>query len=148
MVSYLFFIRAFQPEDFNDVIQIERQVFSEHDPYVYMELYESVPEGFYVAIMEGETVGYVVGFISIPIRGRIFTLAVKEECRGMGIGTKLMDKICETLKKNGSDEATLEVRISNIPAQHFYMKKGFTPAWVERGYYNDGEDALIMKKEL
>jgi len=72
LVSYLFFIRPFQPEDFNDVIEIERQVFCEHDPYVYMELYESVPDGFYVAIMDGETVGYVVGFISIPIRGRVF----------------------------------------------------------------------------
>jgi len=113
-----------------------------------MELYESVPDGFYVAIIDGETVGYVVGFISIPIRGRVFTLAVKEEYRSMGVGTQLMDKICETLKSNGSDEATLEVRISNIPAQHFYMKRGFVPAWVERGYYTDGEDALIMKKEL
>ena len=141
-------IRAFQPEDFCDVIEIERQIFGEHDPYVYMELYESVPEGFYVAILDGKTAGFVVGFISIPIRGRIFTLAVKEEYRGMGIGTKLLDKICEILKTNGSDEATLEVRISNIPAQHFYMKQGFVPAWVEHRYYNDGEDALIMTKEL
>jgi ribosomal-protein-alanine N-acetyltransferase len=38
--------------------------------------------------------------------------------------------------------------MSNIPAQHFYMNRGFAPAWVERGYYTDGEDALIMKKEL
>jgi len=144
----MFFIRAFQPEDFNDIIKIEQQVFSEHDPYVYMELYESVPDGFYVAIMNGETVGYVVGFISIPIRGRVFTLGVKEECRGMGIGTKLMDEICATLRKNGSDEATLEVRISNISAQHFYFKLGFIPTWVERGYYTDGEDALVMRKEL
>lgn len=144
----MFFIRAFQPEDFNDIIEIERQVFSEHDPYIYMELYESVPDGFFVAIMDGEIVGYVVGFISIPIKGRIFTLCVKEGCRGMGIGTKLVEKICETLRKKGSNEATLEVRISNISAQHFYFKRGFMPTWVERGYYSDGEDALVMRKEL
>jgi ribosomal-protein-alanine N-acetyltransferase len=144
----MFFIRAFQPEDFNDIVEIERHVFSEHDPYVYMELYESVPDGFYVAIMNGKTVGYVVGFISITIKGRIFTLCVKEEYRGMGIGTRLMDKICATLKENGSDEATLEVRISNISAQHFYFKRGFIPAWIERGYYSDGEDALVMRREL
>ena len=144
----MFFIRAFQPEDFNDIVEIERHVFREHDPYVYMELYESVPDGFYVAIMNGKTVGYVVGFISITIKGRIFTLGVKEEYRSMGIGTQLLDKICATLKENGSDEVTLEVRISNIPAQHFYLKRGFIPVWIERGYYSDGEDAMVMRKEL
>ena len=144
----MFRIRPFQPDDFNAVIEIEWQVFKEHDPYMYMKLYESLSDGFYVAVDDGEVIGYVVGFISYPKKGRIFTLAVREKYRGMGIGTMLIEKIYSVLKKNGAKEIHLEVRLSNTSARQFYLKHGFMPVWVEQGYYNDGEDALIMEKEL
>lgn len=144
----MYIIRSFQPQDFHEVVEIERSVFKEHDPYLYMELYESVSDGFLVAVDDSEIIGYAVGFISIPGKGKIFTLAVKEEYRGLGIGTALMDEVCATLKNKGAKEATLEVRLHNISAQQFYIKKGFIPTWIEKGYYSDGEDALVMKKEL
>lgn len=144
----MFFIRPFQPEDFHRVIELESQIFHEHDPYLYMEMYEKVSGGFYVVVDAGDVIGYTVGFISVPGKGRIFTLGVKETYRGQGIGSQLINRICDVLKEKGATVASLEVRMSNIPAQHFYLRQGFVPAWVERGYYNDGEDALVMKKEL
>ena len=40
---------------------------------------------------------------------------------------------------------TLEVRVSNEPAQALYTKYGFTRQGIRRGYYSDnGEDAYIM----
>lgn len=144
----MFFLRQFQPGDFHQVIDIEQRVFQEHDPYVYMELYESVADGFYVAVDSGKVVGYVVGFLSMPGKGRIFTLAVEEGYRNRGIGTRLMERICDLLKIKGAKGAALEVRLSNVSAQQFYLRRGFVPAWVERGYYSDGEDAVVMKKEL
>lgn len=113
-----------------------------------MELYESVADGFYVAVDSGKVVGYVVGFLSMPGKGRIFTLAVEEGYRNRGIGTRLMERICDLLKIKGAKGAALEVRLSNVSAQQFYLRRGFVPAWVERGYYSDGEDAVVMKKEL
>ena len=147
-MSFLFFFRLFQPKDFNSVIELESQIFHEHDPYIYMEMYEKVSSGFYVAVDAGEVIGYTVGYISVPGKGRIFTLAVKEAYRGRGVGTQLINKICDVLNEKGVSVASLEVRMNNIPAQHFYLRRGFVPAWVERGYYTDGEDALVMKKEL
>jgi len=144
----LFILRLFQPEDFNSVIKLESQIFHEHDPHLYMEMYEKVPGGFFVAVDAGEVIGYTVGFISVPGKSRIFTIGVKETYRGRGVGTQLINRICDVLKEKGARVATLEVRMSNIPAQHFYLRRGFVPAWVERGYYIDGEDALVMKKEL
>jgi ribosomal-protein-alanine N-acetyltransferase len=144
----LIFIRPFQPEDFHDVIEIEHQIFQEHDPYNYMELYESTAEGFLVAVDKGNVIGYIVGFISIPNKGRIFTLAVKENYRNMGIGTSLMKRMCEIFKEKGVKQVSLEVRINNISAQQFYIKKGFVPIMIERGYYSDGEDSLVLTKEL
>ncbi|MCD4844429.1 MAG: ribosomal protein S18-alanine N-acetyltransferase [Methanosarcinales archaeon] len=143
----MFFIRPFQPEDFNDIIKIEWEIFKEHDPHMYMELYETVSDGFYVAVHQHVITGFVVGFISMPGKGRIFTLAVREKYRRLGIGSNLMDTIISILWKKGAQDISLEVRLQNIAAQQFYLKHGFVPEWVEKGYYNDGENALVMKKK-
>jgi ribosomal-protein-alanine N-acetyltransferase len=147
-VYFLLLVRPFQPEDFSKVIEIEWQVFKEHDPYIYMELYENVSDGFYVAVVDNNVVGYVVGFISFPGKGRIFTLAVKEGYRYNKIGTKLLNAIQSVLWKQGAQSISLEARITNIPAHKFYAKHGFVPVWVEQGYYSDGEDAVVMKKQF
>ncbi len=112
-----------------------------------MELYETVSDGFYVVDYQHDITGFVVGFISMPGKGRIFTLAVREKYRRLGIGSKLMDTIISILWKKGARDISLEVRLQNIAAQQFYLKHGFVPKWVEQGYYNDGENALIMKKK-
>ena len=45
----------------------------------------------------------------------------------------------------GANEATLEVRLSNLPARRLYEKFGFRPVGLRPRYYSDnGEDALIM----
>ena len=42
----------------------------------------------------------------------------------------------------------LEVRSSNTPAINLYKKAGFTNLSVRKKYYDDGEDAVVMAKEL
>ena len=44
----------------------------------------------------------------------------------------------------GSAAITLEVRISNAAARQFYRSYGFAEAYRRRGYYQDGEDALVL----
>ena len=45
----------------------------------------------------------------------------------------------------GANWLTLEVRVSNEPAQALYRKYGFTVHGVRKRYYSDNnEDALIM----
>ena len=45
-------------------------------------------------------------------------------------------------------EATLEVRLSNLPARRLYEKYGFRPVGLRPNYYSDDrEDALIMTTE-
>ena len=45
-------------------------------------------------------------------------------------------------------EATLEVRLSNLPARRLYEKYGFRPVGLRPRYYiDDNEDALIMTTE-
>ena len=42
----------------------------------------------------------------------------------------------------------LEVRKSNFPAINLYLKFGFSELGIREKYYNDGEDAIIMKREF
>lgn len=113
-----------------------------------MELYESVSDGFLVALENNKIIGFAVGFISIPKKGRIFTLGVLENYRNKGVGSNLLEDLIFILKKKGAQEIGLEVRLSNVSAQQFYLKRGFIPIWIEKGYYSDGENALVLKKEI
>ena len=46
---------------------------------------------------------------------------------------------------DNSGQATIEVRLSNLPARRLYEKYGFRPVGLRPRYYSDnGEDALIM----
>ena len=83
-------IRRFAPEDFQEVVEIESEAFSEHNSLLYMSFYETVGDGFLVAEQDGNVVGYVVGYRSGENEGHIFSVGVKEEYRGRGIGTSLI----------------------------------------------------------
>lgn len=141
-------IRRFAPEDFQKIMEIEMEAFSEHSPLLYMSFYESVGDGFLVAERKGNVLGFVVGYRSAENEGHIFSLGVKEEYRGVGIGTELVYAICDMFAANELRYARLEVRKSNEKAQKLYMSIGFIPCWIEKKYYIDGEDGLVMKMHL
>lgn len=141
-------IRRFSPEDFQEIVEIEIEAFSEHNPLLYMNFYESVGDGFLVAEKKGKVVGFVVGYRSSENEGHIFSLGVKGEYRGMGIGTYLVHAICDMFAANGLRYAKLEVRKSNEKARKLYSSIGFIPCWIEKKYYIDGEDGLVMKMHL
>ncbi|MFQ6061653.1 MAG: ribosomal protein S18-alanine N-acetyltransferase [Methanosarcinales archaeon] len=141
-------IRKFQVNDFEDVISIEQEAFKECNPQLYMDLYELSPDGFLVAELNGKVVGFVIGLQISCYEGRIFSIAVNKKYRGIGIGTQLMLRILNVFRANNISEVTLEVRVSNIRAQYLYRRLGFQACWIEKGYYDNGEDAIIMKKSL
>lgn len=78
----------------------------------------------------------------------INTIAIAEEHRGRGVGRWFLEELLERARKGGCEEALLEVRPSNRPALRLYRRLGFLQLAVRRGYYSDGEDALLMRKEL
>ena len=67
--------------------------------------------------------------------------------RKKGYATLLIEKMLEGLDK-GIQKAFLEVRESNIPAISLYKKSGFSVISTRKKYYSDGENALVMQKEL
>jgi len=141
-------IRCFVPNDFEDILSIELEAFSERNPFLYINFYELNRNGFLVVEEGGVVVGYVVGYQLTEKEGRIFSLAVKDGYRNRGLGTQLLHAILAVFYDNSFHYASLEVRTSNTRAQKLYHRMGFVPCWTEPGYYNDGEDGTIMKMHL
>ena len=75
------------------------------------------------------------------------TIATHPDYQGMGLGSYLLLHLLLLGESLGCTEATLEVRLSNHPAQKLYLRYGFEVVGIRHRYYNDnGEDALIMTR--
>lgn len=144
----MIFIRKFQPSDFQWIIDIERKVFDQHDPYLYMKFYETYPDTFIVADINGFVVGYIAGFLTHEGVGRIFSLAVHPSYQRRSVGSHLLKEMIHLFKKTGVSEIILEVRSDNIKAQKFYEKHGFFKFGIAEKYYNDAQNAYLMKLKL
>jgi len=78
----------------------------------------------------------------------MMNLAVHPDFRRRGIGEGLVAALEEELKKQGSQQLTLEVRASNESAKALYSKRGFREVGLRKNYYHKPrEDALILRKE-
>lgn len=92
----------------------------------------------------------MVGFIAGDPRPRdgwgwVATLAVDPRYQRRGIGRSLLHA-CEA--KLGVPRSRLTVRPSNLAAISMYEREGYVSIDLWKKYYNDGEDALLMEKEL
>ncbi|MCX6055275.1 MAG: GNAT family N-acetyltransferase [Chloroflexi bacterium] len=77
--------------------------------------------------------------------GWITTLGVLPQFRRFGIASALLDK-CE--KEMAMPTVKLTVRKSNIGAQRLYLDRGYQQFEIWKGYYEGGEDGLVLQKEL
>jgi ribosomal-protein-alanine acetyltransferase len=102
---------------------------------------------YVVARVGDEIVGFGGLWIMVD-EAHITTFAVHPDRRRQGIGERLLLALLDVALARGAREATLEVRLSNLPARRLYEKYGFRPVGVRPRYYSDdGEDALIMTTE-
>jgi ribosomal-protein-alanine N-acetyltransferase len=95
--------------------------------------------------------GSVVGYSGLMLTGddaHITTIAVDPAWQRHKIGTRLMIFLARESMRRGARNLTLEVRVSNQPAQGMYLQFGFKPAGIRKGYYQEtNEDALVMWAE-
>lgn len=93
----------------------------------------------------------VVGYGCMTFNGDdadIGNIAVTENYRRSGIGNKILEHMIADAKKHNMQKMFLEVRVTNAPAQILYLTHGFKGLYVRSRYYPDGEDAIVMVKEL
>lgn len=138
-------IRRLEEEDIQSVYRIAQTSFKNPYPVkLFKRIHETHPEGFYVAEIAGDIVGYLIGFVRWKDTGHVMALAVDRPYRREGVGSALMINALDRMGKNGASRVKLEVRVSNEAAKSFYDKMGFEVREVVPDYYSDGEAALSM----
>jgi len=142
-------IRPWKYEDILRISELEKECFPK-EPWSFGMLASSFEtEGFCGLLAEegGEVIGY--GGITVAAdTSDIDNIAVTEQYRRGGVASAIISSLCEKAKSMGAEKAFLEVRVSNSAAMSLYLKHGFKGVYARTRYYPDGEDCLVMSKEL
>lgn len=134
--------------DLNALYKLEKACF-EADAWPLMDLMAILTFPNVVRLKAVED-NKLVGFVGGDPRpndgwGWVATIGVDPSYRRRGIGLALLHA-CEA--RLGVPSARLTVRVSNISAISMYQKDGYKTIDLWKNYYNDGEDAQVMEKNL
>ena len=104
---------------------------------------------FIKAEQEGELAGYALVILH---RGtslaRLYSIAISDQCRGQGLGRKLMEAAEQAALEADRIYLRLEVRKDNIAAIRLYESLGYQRFGEYRHYYADQQDALRYHKKI
>lgn len=134
-------IRTVRKQDLPALLTIEAQA-APKSRYGIQELAGLLvrfKQTFLVVEEEGAVVGYIVFYPG----GHLISLAVAASRRRRGVGSAL---VREAARRCAPAPLWLEVRETNRAARSFYRSLGFAQRDVNRGYYPNGEDALILQR--
>lgn len=147
-------IEDLTPSDIDAVLEIETRSFRQPWGPKSFEAELSCKESITLVMRANEAdrqqtvIAYMCGRL-VAAEIYILKLAVSENWRGCGIGSRLLEESLRRAKERNSVSAVLDVRLSNQPAISLYKKHGFQAVGRRPKYYLDtGEDALVMRKNL
>ena len=133
--------------------EIEKASFSEPwSVYSFSKAVDDTDTLFYVAKNENSVLGYfVAGNICNEIN--LYTIAVRDDCRGYGIGHALLKTLKQQAVLSDALAVFLEVRESNQAAIALYKNNGFIEIGKRKAFYKKPtEDALLfalyLKEEI
>lgn len=93
----------------------------------------------------------IVGFAGIKIildEADIMNIVTRVDKRGNGIGSLLLRNLINLASLLNCTCINLEVNENNDPAIHLYEKYSFARIGLRKKYYNNTDNAILMKKEL
>ncbi|MFB4288617.1 ribosomal protein S18-alanine N-acetyltransferase [Nonomuraea sp. ATR24] len=102
---------------------------------------------YVVALVEEQIVGYA-GLAVAADQADVQTIAVLDTHRGTGVGGAMLSALLQEAGRRGAREIFLEVREDNPVARGVYTHFGFEEIGTRRRYYEDGTDAIMMRRKL
>ena len=107
----------------------------ENTPGVVMREYDDSPESIkrfltrnpdtsFVLVWDGEIIGTILGG-NDGRRGYLYHFVVREDFRGKGLGTRLLEAAYSRLQESGVPKAGLVAFQNNISGLHFWKHKGW-----------------------
>ena len=117
-----------------------------YDLHEWLTVLQYFSKFCFVAEVNNEIVGYILGIMQDAKHGNIASLAVSKNFRGRGIGKTLLVKSLVELKKSKLS-VTLHCRANSNPiAKTLYEKFGFIVKETLKNYY-DTEDGYLMENK-
>jgi ribosomal-protein-alanine N-acetyltransferase len=135
--------------DTRALTQLDRRSFKPIDAYAWYEFF-ALCIGRSVIALKALSGSQIIGYIAADQRRSdghtiIVTIAVDPDYQRRGIGERLLREV-ET--RSALPRLQLMVRVSNQPALKLYRKLNYDIVDTWRRYYEDGEDAYVMEKNL
>lgn len=142
-------IRQWKYEDILRIAEIERECFAD-EAWTYKMLASSFESDAFSGVVaeDGNDIAGYGGITVAADTSDVGNVAVTERYRNSGVGTAILGELCAVAKSKGVKTVFLEVRVSNVAAMSLYLKCGFVGRYARPRYYPDGEDCLVMAKEL
>ena len=137
--------RALTEADIPAIVAIEATAFYDawNENMLRNEL-DNALTTYLVMESEDKIIGYA-GFWLVAGEAQVPRVAVQEELRGLGLGTRMTAAMVNKAWELGAEAVTLEVRESNLAAQKAYLTCGFASEGIRPNYYEDNhENAVIM----
>ncbi len=151
-------IRRMRPDDLEEVMVIERAAFRHPwSPELFRRELEHDWSTILVAVepltsAQGKGTERILAFLIywlVHDEVHVLNVAVSPEHRRKGVARLLMAETEKKAHQAGAALMTLEVRRSNQAALDLYREFDYRAVGVRPNYYVDeGEDAIVMVKEL
>lgn len=158
-----FLLRDFRLDDFDILWQIDQKCFSPEIAYSRRELtiyvrsarsFTLVAETTSVKQAAKSTGGFdaaIVGFLVAEAyrgTGHIITIDVLPGERREGVGSQLLAAAEARLRAGQCRAVVLETAVDNQSALAFYKRHNYFLVKTVPGYYSNGVDALVLRKDL
>src|SRR5690625_4322315 len=121
-------IRKMNIIDIDEVMEVEKASFTEPWPkeIFAQEVLKNDYAYYFIAQLNNKVIGYAGMWVVID-DAQITNIAIIPQYRGLKIGEKLFEYVCQQAMKMSVKRLSLEVRVSNVIAQGMYRKFGFVP---------------------
>ncbi len=134
----------------DEVVAIERRAYDH--PWTRGNFADSLRSGYEAQLLcGGETVlGYFVAMRGVD-EVHLLNITVDPQYQGQGWGRVMLDALALWSRGVGAEWLWLEVRTSNLRAQHVYERYGFRRVGERKNYYParaGREDAIVMSHKL
>jgi ribosomal protein S18 acetylase RimI-like enzyme len=141
-------IRAVQSADIGQIIAIDAEVTGFEKTDYWYEVYRRYGAGrtrqrlFLVAESDGAIQGFVIGEVrdwefGSPPCGWVFGISVRPGARLAGLGTRLLQAVCDSFRYAGVNQVRTLVARDNTLVLSFFRSQGMTAA-----------PAIILEKAL
>jgi ribosomal protein S18 acetylase RimI-like enzyme len=147
--------RPARPSEVAYIQDLSEKVFHQYGPYEIMlpRWFEAVITVTVLALMGKKPVGFAM--FTHPEKTWVFpracellAIAVEPERQRQGTGDLILSDIERMAKDLGIEKMVLHTGLENMPGQKLFMKHGFAPTRIKTNFYPEGQDALMMAKDL